>query len=325
MQKTFDQFKKAFAGAEDQLDACLQLMTQLKIALLDFSSLPPATADGSATAQQELTLAREILEHGAMLSIKAMDIPSFERYVAQLKVYYTDCATHLPESQRQFPILGLNLLRLLAQNRIAEFHTELEQIPMALQQSNVYIKFPAQVASRTHRQSPLTPLSQRSARPTDRPPAPMPQLEQHIMEGSYNKVLSAKQDGQYAKEGMFFMDMLVDTVRDEIAECSEKAYTSIKLADLQALLMLGSEAELREFAETVPWPSALPSPSCPWNSCIYLHLSIYLSICPGPPSTASSSAERCVPCGRREDGRRRTGTSPSAAPQRRWRRCRRRR
>lgn len=260
-----DQFKKAFAGAEDQLDACLQLMTQLKIALLDFSSLPPATADGSATAQQELTLAREILEHGAMLSIKAMDIPSFERYVAQLKVYYTDCATHLPESQRQFPILGLNLLRLLAQNRIAEFHTELEQIPMVLQQSNVYIKFPAQVASRTHRQSPLTPLSQASACPADRPPAPMPQLEQHIMEGSYNKVLSAKQDGQYAKEGMFFMDMLVDTVRDEIAECSEKAYTSIKLADLQALLMLGSEAELREFAETVPWPSPpCPRPPAPW-------------------------------------------------------------
>ena len=98
------------------------------------------------------------------------------------------------------------------------------------------------------------------------------------MEGSYNKVLSAKQDGQYAKEGMFFMDMLVDTVRDEIAECSEKAYTSIKLADLQALLMLGSEAELREFAETVPWPSALPSPSCPWPSCPGPPVSIYLSI-----------------------------------------------
>jgi len=220
--KTFEQFKKAFTGAGDQLDLCLQLMTQLKIALLDFSSLPPAATDGSATAQQELTLAREILEHGALLSIKTMDIPSFERYVAQLKVYYTDCAAHLPESQRQFPILGLNLLRLLAQNRIAEFHTELEQIPMALQHSNVYIKFPAQ-------------------------------LEQHIMEGSYNKVLSAKQDGLYAKEGMFFMDMLVDTVRDEIAECSEKAYASIKLADLQTLLMLGSEAELREFAETRGW------------------------------------------------------------------------
>ena len=83
------------------------------------------------------------------------------------------------------------------------------------------------------------------------------------MEGSYNKVLSAKQDGQYAKEGMFFMDMLVDTVRDEIAECSEKSYASIKLADLQTLLMLGSEAELREFAETVLRPSPCPGP-CTW-------------------------------------------------------------
>ena len=63
----------------------------------------------------------------------------------------------------------------------------------------------------------------------------------------------SQQDGQYAKEGMFFMDMLVDTVRDEIAECSEKAYDSIALADLQTLLMLGSEAELREFAETRGW------------------------------------------------------------------------
>ena len=73
------------------------------------------------------------------------------------------------------------------------------------------------------------------------------------MEGSYNKVLSAKQSGPYSQEGMFFMDMLVDTVRDEIAECSEKAYPSIELADLQALLMLSSEAELREFAETRGW------------------------------------------------------------------------
>ena len=132
------------------------------------------------------------------------------------------------------------------------------------------------------------------------------------MEGSYNKVLSAKQDGQYAKESMFFMDMLVDTVRDEIAECSEKAYASIKLADLQTLLMLGSEAELREFAETVlrpdlPAPGLLPLASYPWP--------------PAPCRPLSGS----VPCGRREDGRRRTGTSPSAAPQRRWRRCRHRR
>ena len=86
-----------------------------------------------------------------------------------------------PASERQYPILGLNLLRLLAQNRIAEFHTELELLPTAVRDASAYIKFPAQ-------------------------------LEQHIMEGSYNRVLSAKQEGMYAQEGMYFMDMLVDTV-----------------------------------------------------------------------------------------------------------------
>jgi len=99
-------------------------------------------------------------------------------------VYYTDCAALLPGSARQYPILGLNLLRLLAQNRIAEFHTELELLPAGLQASNEYLKFPAQ-------------------------------LEQHIMEGSYNRVLSAKQAGPYAAEGLYFMDLLVDTVREQ--------------------------------------------------------------------------------------------------------------
>jgi len=154
------QLKAAFSQGDDKLDTCLQYLTQLKITMLDFASLPPAAP--SAAQDEELLLAREILEYGALLAIKAIDIPSFERQVAQLKTYYTDCASRLPESPRQYPILGLNLLRLLAQNRIAEFHTELEVLPAQLIMSNVYIKFPAQ-------------------------------LEQHIMEGSYNKVLSAKQ------------------------------------------------------------------------------------------------------------------------------------
>jgi len=217
----FDKFKAAFGA--DKHDECLQLLSQLKVAMLDFGSLPPAVPSAPSQAQQqELLLAREILEHGALLAVKVMDIPGFERYVAQLKAYYTDCASTLPESPKQYPMLGLNLLRLLAQNRIAEFHTELELLPATLQQSNVYIRFPAQ-------------------------------LEQHIMEGSYNKVLAAKQDGPYAQEGMFFMDMLVNTVRDEISECSEKAYTSIAAAELQSLLMLSTPAELADYAETRGW------------------------------------------------------------------------
>jgi len=219
----FDAFKKSFDAGEAQLDMAQQQLAQLKIAMLRFQSLPPAAPSAPTEAQQsELMMAREILEHGALLSIKAMEIPAFERYVAQLKIYYADCEQTLPASQRQYPILGLNLLRLLAQNRIAEFHTELELIPTELQHSNVYIKYPAQ-------------------------------LEQHIMEGSYNKVLSAKSEGVFQSEGMYFMDMLVDTVRDEIADCSEKAYASIKTTDLQGLLMFSAPKELSDFADSRGW------------------------------------------------------------------------
>lgn len=63
----------------------------------------------------------------------------------------------LPESAYKYQLLGLNLLFLLSQNRVAEFHTELELLPADQIQSNVYIRHP---------------LS----------------LEQYLMEGSYNKV-----------------------------------------------------------------------------------------------------------------------------------------
>ena len=77
-------------------------------------------------------------------------------------------------------ILGLNLLRLLVQNRIAEFHTELELLsPTALE--NACIKHAVE-------------------------------LEQSFMEGAYNRVLSAKQNVPY-KTYDYFMDLLAKTVR----------------------------------------------------------------------------------------------------------------
>ena len=56
-----------------------------------------------------------------------------------------------PPSERKWPILGLSLLGLLAHNRIAEFHTELELLsnvqPSTQQEihQNMYIKYPIQV------------------------------------------------------------------------------------------------------------------------------------------------------------------------------------
>lgn len=116
--------------------------------------LPTSNA---SVSKQELLLARDVLEIGVQWSIAANDIPSFERYMSQLKCYYFDYNTQLPESSFKYQLLGLNLLFLLSQNRVAEFHTELELLPAEHIQDNVYIKHPLSI-------------------------------EQYLMEGSYNKV-----------------------------------------------------------------------------------------------------------------------------------------
>jgi hypothetical protein len=64
--------------------------------------------------------------------------------------------TGLVESAYKYQLLGLNLLYLLSQNRVAEFHTELELLPPD-QIHNVYIKHPLSI-------------------------------EQYLMEGRYNRV-----------------------------------------------------------------------------------------------------------------------------------------
>jgi 26S proteasome regulatory subunit N12 len=79
-----------------------------------------------------------------------------------------------------YTILGLNLLRLLAQNKISEFHTELELIDPE-QLSNIYIKHPIQI-------------------------------EQCLMEGSYNKVWNSRSNVP-AEEYLFFIDILMGTIR----------------------------------------------------------------------------------------------------------------
>ena len=63
----------------------------------------------------------------------------FERYMAQLKTYYHDYDALLPESAFKYELLGLNLLCLLSKNKIADFHTELEQLPEDTLQNNLYI------------------------------------------------------------------------------------------------------------------------------------------------------------------------------------------
>lgn len=48
----------------------------------------------------------------------------------------------LPEAAYMHQLLGLNLLFLLSQNRVSEFHTELERLSAKDIQTNVYIRHP---------------------------------------------------------------------------------------------------------------------------------------------------------------------------------------
>ena len=142
-----------------------------------------------AITLQELLLSREVYEIGAQYSVATKDVASFERYMSMLKSIYTDQSASLPESSRMYELLGLNLLFLLSQNRLGDFHTELELLPPDILLSNPYIESPVQ-------------------------------LEQFIMEGKYNKVIDTRYNVP-ADSYKFFIDVLLVTIRDEIGK-SEK-------------------------------------------------------------------------------------------------------
>ncbi|KAI9032111.1 COP9 signalosome [Hyaloraphidium curvatum] len=217
-QALYQQLAKEIALPNADLKKCGSLLAKLKIALTQLSFLVPAEA---APDPASLALARDVLEIGAQYSIRVKDIPAFERYVSQLKTYHNDYTNILPPSSRMYPIIGLNLLRLLAQNRISDFHTELETIDPEQLQSNIYIQHPVEV-------------------------------EQCLMEGSYNKVWNSRQNVP-TEDYLLFMDILMDTIRSEIADCSEKAYTSLPLSDAATLLHFKTNDEVLAFAKERDW------------------------------------------------------------------------
>ncbi|KAJ7876342.1 SAC3/GANP/Nin1/mts3/eIF-3 p25 family-domain-containing protein [Mycena olivaceomarginata] len=168
-----------------------------------------------------LTVTRpgEILEIGAFWSICKQDVTSFDRYFFQLQTFYTDYTT-LPRSQHEYPICGLHLIRLLTQNRIADFHTALESLSAAAFKSP-YIVYPVN-------------------------------LERWLMEDSYAKVWSARAEVPAAEYG-YFIDSLVGTIRNEIASCHETAYESLSVKAAVTLLFFTSQSELLVFAQERRW------------------------------------------------------------------------
>jgi len=224
--KIHQQLVKEWSSKARDLKKCEDLLTKAKLALTQLTFLPTSHAEAT---KQELIIARDVLEIGVQCAVERHDIPAFERHMAQLKCYYNDYkGSQLPESPYQLQLLGLNLLALLAQNRVGEFHMELELLPPETIHNNVYVKYPVA-------------------------------LEQYLMEGRYNKIFLAKSSVP-APHYRFFVDLLLDTVRDEIGACMEKAYERIAGDEVVRMLGLTSGADLRTILTKRGW--SLDSSGC---------------------------------------------------------------
>lgn len=167
--------------------------------------------------------AGDILELAVLASVRQSDDAAFDRNYAQLRPLYLDARPALPPSQQQPLLSGLRLLSLLVQNRIAEFHTEVELLPDAV-------------------------LSTPEV-------AQVMQLEAWLMEGAYNKVLAAR-TSPASPYYITLLDRLATTVRDEVASCSEASYASLPVADAARMLRLSNEAELAAYAGQRGWTLA---------------------------------------------------------------------
>ncbi|KAJ1897462.1 regulatory particle non-ATPase [Kickxella alabastrina] len=213
----YENTRVALNADSPDLDAIKSRLSQLKVALVQ-TAIQDAHVAQNASFQ---SLKRSILEMGAEFSIKTGDISAFERYMAQLEVFYFDSQFGLEESKVMYPLIGLNLLRMLSENLIADFHTTLERIGLDQLQSNQFIVHPVK-------------------------------LEQALMEGSYKKVWQARAEVP-TPEYMFFMDILMSTIRNEVASCVEKSYSSLPFADAKSVLFFTSMDELLRFAQEHQW------------------------------------------------------------------------
>uniref|UniRef100_A0A6U0XYY1 CSN8/PSMD8/EIF3K domain-containing protein n=1 Tax=Polytomella parva TaxID=51329 RepID=A0A6U0XYY1_9CHLO len=215
---------KAFEIAYDAKDyeTSKGYINRLKIKLIELPALPPMF-EYSPTQKEELLLARSVYEHAVILGIIRQDDSDLDRNFSLLFSFYEDTKRRgvLETSPQESVLQGLFLLELLVQNRIAEFHSELERMPKAS-----FSDDGVQLA-----------LS----------------LERSLVEGAYNRVLA---DAAAATKGSLQHKVaarLYDTVRREVADCAQTSYESLTLADATKVLMLSSEAETLRTIEEREW------------------------------------------------------------------------
>lgn len=205
-----EKFKGSVSAKDNQ--AAQSALAQLKGIMMDLDSLPPMCME-SANAAAERKFAREVYEYAAILSINMEDKESFQRYIASLRPYYTTMKSD-DGSELTYTVVGLSLLYLLVENRLADFHCELELLTEQ-EKSHPALTF-------------------------------CTQLDKHLVVGSYDQVLVAAAHPPVPQYS-FFLTSLLETVRVNIGDCISAAYTNITLAAATQMLMFNKNQETKDF------------------------------------------------------------------------------
>ncbi len=214
--KAVEALQKAFDS--NDYEACKSKIRQLKLLFAEQNLLVPQTAQ--EVDKTQLVLVRRVFEITAFVALRTGDIGGLSGAINGLQSFYALPKDFLPKSVYEPRLVGLNLLRLLSENKIAEFHMLLEHISEA---NSPEIQFAVQ-------------------------------LEEWVMEGAYNRVWTAVQGIAENADERIFVDDLIQTIRLEIASCISRAYVGLAAKDAQSLLFMSNNSEaFRQLLQQLGW------------------------------------------------------------------------
>ncbi|VDD91133.1 unnamed protein product [Enterobius vermicularis] len=163
---------------------------------------------------------RDVFEIDAMYALLCEDFERFNEAITVVLNFYNSYHNAVP-SPNKYLMIGLDLMYLLATNRLSEFHMLLEQLEQSVQKSNPYI---------------TTPVN----------------LEQSLMEGVYSKVVLT--EGTIPSPFYsIFIRILKDTVRGDIATCIEAAFKRLSVKDAAQMLFFTKVDDVIPFAKQRKW------------------------------------------------------------------------
>lgn len=167
---------------------------------------------------------QNLLEHAVYCSVSIARIRLFEFFYDMLKILYFDYPVGKPSEQQSImkhEIFAMRLIHLLAMHKTTQFHSELELLSGVDIMDDVFLKYAVL-------------------------------MEQCLLEGNYNRIYLGR-DNAPSPFIRFFVDLLILSIRNEIASCVERSYQMLTVKDAQSILHCDSEQALWDIIKQRKW------------------------------------------------------------------------